>query len=66
LDGAIAAYRDAIRINPENADYHCNLGGAILGNGDIAAATSSYETFLRLNPNHPIAASIQRLIAELA
>jgi Flp pilus assembly protein TadD len=65
LDGAIAAFRDAVRIDPEYALAHLNLGVVLKANGDNAGAKSSFESYLRLYPNTPQAATIRTVIAQL-
>jgi tetratricopeptide (TPR) repeat protein len=66
LDGAFAAYRDAIRINPELALAHYNLGLALMDNGDNAGAKASFETYLCLDPDNAQAAAIRTVIAQLS
>lgn len=43
LEEGIAAYRDAIRINPEYTRAHQNLGGVYLTIGDVERALASYR-----------------------
>jgi tetratricopeptide (TPR) repeat protein len=38
LDGAILSYREAIRLKPDHAEAHCNLGHALTSQGHIQEA----------------------------
>jgi tetratricopeptide (TPR) repeat protein len=51
---AIAAYREAIRIDPNLAIFHCALGDALVGQNDLDEAIVAYRQALRLNPNLPV------------
>src|SRR5713226_8898827 len=48
-DGAIAEYREALRLKPNNDSAHADLGGALLGKGDFDGAIAEYREALRLN-----------------
>ena len=43
LDAAISAYREAIRLNPQDANAHSNLGLALKANGDKAAYIARWD-----------------------
>lgn len=47
----IEAYRDALRLNPDNAQFHNGLGKVLLEHGEIRDAIASFEQALSLNPN---------------
>ena len=51
LDGAIAEYREALRLNPNDDEAHFNLGVALGKKGDWDGAIAEYREALRLNPN---------------
>jgi len=53
LDGAIAQYRESLRLNSGNAEAHINLGTALAAKGELDAAVSAYEAALRLRPDIP-------------
>ena len=55
VDEAIAEYREAIRLKPDDAEAHCNLGVALLGQGKVDEAIAAHRAALRLNrnPNYP-------------
>jgi tetratricopeptide (TPR) repeat protein len=50
VDKAIAAYREAIRMNPDYFGAHCNLGLALQGKGDLDGAIAAYRDAIRINP----------------
>jgi tetratricopeptide (TPR) repeat protein len=50
-DEAIAAGMEAIRLHPDNARYHTNLGFVRYWSGDYEAALSNLERALELEPN---------------
>jgi Flp pilus assembly protein TadD len=47
---AIEAFRAAVRLRPEYGEAHYNLGVALSGAGQYAAALAEFETALRLAP----------------
>jgi tetratricopeptide (TPR) repeat protein len=51
-DGAIAEYREAVRLNPKNDNAHADLGMALGNKGDWDGAIAEYREALRLNPNN--------------
>jgi len=53
LDGAIAEYRIAIRLNPNLPNAHYHLGIALMDQGNVSAAAKELEEFIRLAPNMP-------------
>jgi Flp pilus assembly protein TadD len=53
LDGAIAEYRTALRLQPDNAVAHYNLGRVLWTKGDREAAFEEFHTAYRLAPNEP-------------
>jgi tetratricopeptide (TPR) repeat protein len=50
-DGAIAEYREAIRLNPNSDLAHTHLGFALWEKGDWDGAMAEYREVLRLNPH---------------
>jgi tetratricopeptide (TPR) repeat protein len=50
LDGAAAAYRNAIEIKPDHAEAALNLGVVLQESGDIDAAMHAYAQAYRLRP----------------
>ncbi len=51
LPEALASFQEALRLDPDNADAHANLGNVFLVQGRIAEAIAQYEEALRLRPN---------------
>ena len=49
---AIAAYREALALDPDFADAHCNLGAVFYNRGDRDHARRHFERCLRLDPGH--------------
>jgi tetratricopeptide (TPR) repeat protein len=49
---AAAEFQEAVRLTPDSADYHVNLGLALAQMpGRMADAVSEYQTALRIEPN---------------
>jgi len=53
LDEAVASYRQALLLTPEDADAHRNLGNALQHQEKFDEAVASYLTAISLKPNHP-------------
>ena len=51
LEGAIAEYRAALRLNPSHAKAHYNLRVVLQSKRDLEGAIAEYRAALRLNPN---------------
>ena len=51
LDEAIAEFKKAIRINPEYADAHNNLGNTYLNKGMLDEAIAEFKKALEINPD---------------
>jgi tetratricopeptide (TPR) repeat protein len=49
-DEAISQYRQALKLNPDDADTHYNLANALYRKGLLDEAISEYQENLRLNP----------------
>jgi Flp pilus assembly protein TadD len=52
LDGAIAEFREAVRLNPKNENAHLYLGWALTKKGDWDGAIAEYREAQRLNPKN--------------
>jgi hypothetical protein len=51
VTAAIREFREAVRLEPGNGSYHCNLAIALDDNGDDEEALAEYERCLELDPN---------------
>jgi tetratricopeptide (TPR) repeat protein len=51
-DGAIAEYREAIRLRPDYAVAHLELGHALVGKDDLDGAIAECREAVRLKPNY--------------
>lgn len=49
-DASIAAYREALAIDPRHEDCHYALGNLLVGKGDVAGAHAEFAALLALNP----------------
>ena len=50
IDEAIAEYREALRINPGDAEAHYNLGYSLYNKGLIDEAIVAFENFIKYAP----------------
>lgn len=50
---SLAAYRDAVRLNPQNAEARLGVGKMELSLGQVSAAIDDLEAALRLSPGDP-------------
>jgi protein O-mannosyl-transferase len=51
LPDAIAEYRVSLRIDPDHADVHTNLGNALAAIGRLPEAIAEYQAALRIQPD---------------
>jgi len=54
MDGEIAEYREALRLNPKNENAHFNLGLALEQKGDRRGALEEYRAAHMLDPKNAI------------
>src|SRR5271168_781353 len=50
LEGAVTEYREFLKLHPEAAPIHSNLGAALAGLGRYEEALPEYKTALKLSP----------------
>jgi tetratricopeptide (TPR) repeat protein len=51
MDKAIEQYQIALKLNPDNAKAHYNLGAAFFTKGLTDEAIKQYQLALKLNPD---------------
>lgn len=51
-DAAVAAFREAIRLKPDDAQNHAMLA-SLLAKRDFESSVAEYQTAIRLNPKNP-------------
>jgi len=54
-DGAIRAYRNALRLKPGNAIAHASIGLALEGKGNLDGAIAAYREAIRIEPGFALA-----------
>jgi tetratricopeptide (TPR) repeat protein len=64
IDEAIASFEEAIRIYPEDPDFHLNLARALARYGDFDAAKRALGSYIRYEPDKELAERFERLFAE--
>jgi tetratricopeptide (TPR) repeat protein len=64
---AIDQLHEALRLNPNNAEAHANLGLALLESGKPRESIPEFEAALRLKPEFKLAAdNLHRAQAQLS
>ena len=46
--------REAVRVNPQFANAHNNLGTVLKEKGDLVGAEEAYRTAIKIDPNYAI------------
>jgi superkiller protein 3 len=49
---AIGYYEEALRLRPDSAEVHCNLGSFLLQVGKLPEAVEQFEQALRISPEY--------------
>ena len=49
---AVDYFKQAVKIKPNNENFHFNLAAALKFSGKFLSAKSAYETTIKLKPNH--------------
>jgi hypothetical protein len=61
---ALAAFGEAIKLQPDKAMWHRNYTGALIDLGDLAAAEAGLARATELEPEHPRLAELRREMEE--
>ena len=59
------AFEAAIAANPNHAEAHYQLGMSLVNEGNLQGAATEFDTYLRLAPTGPNAATAKSLVAQL-
>ncbi len=62
---AIKLFGQAIALDPKNPKAHLGLGGAYMVAGENAKAKKSFQKFLELAPNDPLAEQTRQILGSL-
>ena len=58
-------FEGAVAANPNHAESHYQLGMALVNEGNMAGATTEFETYLKLAPTGPNAATAKGILGSL-
>src|SRR5471030_1047936 len=58
-------FEGAVAANPNHAESHYQLGMALVNEGNLAGATTEFETYLKLAPTGPNAATAKGILGSL-
>jgi len=64
IDEAIESFKEAIRLAPEEPDFHLNLARALARSGEYDAARRALAPAIRFEPDKELAERFERLFAE--
>ncbi|MGD8398965.1 MAG: tetratricopeptide repeat protein [Anaerolineae bacterium] len=64
IDEAIESLEEAIRLNPEEPQYHLNLARALARYGDFDAARRALGSYIRYEPDKVLAERFEQLFGE--
>ncbi len=64
IDEAVESFGEAIRLVPDEPDFHLNLARALARCGDYDAAKRSLAHFIRFEPDKELAERFERLFAQ--
>jgi len=63
IERAIKCFRSAVRLVPDEPDYHLHLARALARSGDFDKALRALADFMRLEPDSPLTGRFQSLFA---
>ncbi|MBN1135559.1 MAG: tetratricopeptide repeat protein [Anaerolineae bacterium] len=64
IDEATESFKEAIRLVPDEPDFHLNLARALARCGDYDAARRALASYIRFEPDKELAERFERLFAE--
>lgn len=64
IDEAIKSLNEAIRLNPEEPEFHLNLARALARYGDFDAAIRALGSYIRFEPDKALAERFEQLFGE--
>jgi hypothetical protein len=64
IDEALKSLEEAIRLHPEEPDYHLNLARALARYGDFDAAKRALGSYIRFEPDKDLAERFEQLFGE--
>jgi tetratricopeptide (TPR) repeat protein len=64
IDEAIESFKEAIRIAPEEPEFHLNLARALARSGEYDAARRALASAIRFEPDKELAERFEQLFAE--
>ena len=64
IDEAIKSLNEAIRLNPQEPQYHLNLARSLARYGDFDAAKRALGSYIRYEPDKELAERFEQLFAE--
>jgi tetratricopeptide (TPR) repeat protein len=65
IPDAKKSFEQAIAANPNHAESHYQLGMALVNEGKLAEAATEFNSYLKLAPDGPNAATAKALVAQL-
>lgn len=64
IEQAIKSFNEAIRLNPEEAEFHLNLARALARYGDFDSAKRALGSYIRFEADEDLAERFEHLFAE--
>ena len=64
LDQAIKSFKEAIRLDPEEAEFRLNLARALARYGDLDGARRSLGSYIRYEPDKALSERFEQLFAD--